>query len=647
MRDAWLIAGLLGILAGEVRAEEPPTPPQVPELTVVVTGTRTPRRISEDPVGTEVIGATELAARNVRDASRALEAEPGIQTERSFRGSSFQLRGFDAKYVRILVDGLPVTGQVNDVIDLRRYAMEGVERIEIVRGATSSLYGSDALAGVVNLISRRPKRPLELAGFAQYGMLNQSVAGLTAGTRKGDVSGSLSLNWFGNDSYDLTPGDENLATNGDSRRAGIATGRLFWSPSERVELSAMVRAGFFDSRGVDLQPPRALFNRRVGEDELSGAIQGRIETDEATRISFSLLGNGFWRDFWRQQRQGPGLDDMQSLETLLRSEVQVDRKIVDTEAAVGAGVQRGSLTSPRLEGGNASVVAGWLFAQAEAMFFDRLQLIAGGRLDLDQTFGVHVSPRIAMRLHLMGRGDGLALRASYGEGFRAPSFGERFLAFHNQVANYVVYGNTALRPEVSRGGQLSLEWTPAKVAALGRFVPSARVTGHFNALQGIIQPREMADSTLVEQRFQYVNYDTGRIAGIEAALRGTWNRNLIADLGFAWLDAQATVDGQRRYLPGRAARQATLSVIARAPSWGTELSVRQQVLVGRSALADDTRLPALYLADVKVSQRVWRNEKTSSDVEAYVLGENLANQNDLAFLALPGRLVTAGVAARY
>src|SRR4051794_31513303 len=92
-------------IAPVVEPETAVEPPEVPEQVLVITGTRTPRRVTDDPVGTERIGARELAARNVRDASHALEAEPGIQVERSFRGSSFQLRGLDAKYTRVLVDG--------------------------------------------------------------------------------------------------------------------------------------------------------------------------------------------------------------------------------------------------------------------------------------------------------------------------------------------------------------------------------------------------------------------------------------------------------------------------------------------------------------------------------------------------------------
>lgn len=627
-------------------ADVPASDPPMPELSVVVTGTRTARRVTEDPVGTEVVGARELDTRGVRDASSVLESEPGVQLQRSFQGSSFQLRGLDAKYVRILVDGLPVTGQVNDVIDLRRYSVEGLERIEIVRGAASSLYGSDALAGVINLISRRPVHALELSGFAEYGSVNTSVAGVTAGTRQGDVATSISANWFGNDSWDLDPTDDNPATNGDARRVGLATARVFWTPSERVELQAHARGGHIDSRGVDFQPPRALYNRRVAETEGALALQGAWTPVDSTRISASLQGNGFWRTFDRRQRQGPGDEYMESVETLLRGELQVDHALTRwLELTVGGGGQNAHLASPRLEGGGERVNTGWAFAQAETSF-GPVNLVAGARLDHDSAFGTHLSPRASARIGLFGE-EHLALRLSYGEGFRAPSFGERYLLFRNQVANYIVFGNAALDAETSRGALAALEYVPRRSPWGGRLVPHARVAFHHTLLDGLIQPRETSDSSGVEQRFQYVNYSDGRITGVEASAGVGYRDRLVVDFGYAWLATRATFDDVERALPGRAENQATLNVIWRHPRLGTEASLRQQVLLGRAALEDDTMLPFLYTADVRVSQRLWRADTRRSELRAYAAAENLAGMTDPLFLQLPGRTFTAGLSARY
>lgn len=629
----------------------------MPEQGVVVTGTRTPRKLRDDPIGTEVVGAKELGARNVRDASTALAAEPGIQVERSFRGSSFQLRGLDAKYVRMLMDGMPLVGQVNDTIDLRRYATEGIERIEVLRGTASALYGSDALAGVVNLISRRPRQPLEGSVFAQYspdravplvGKVESTAVGGTLGTRQGDLAASLSFNWFGNDSYTLSEGDPAaLPTNGDSRSSGMATGRVFWTPSPQLEAMAFVRGGGFFSRGVDLQLPRALFNRRVGEQELSAGTQATWRPDEQTRLVFFLQGNGFWREFWREQRQVAGsAESMNSLETLVRGEVQADRAVSPTlEVLGGAGGQVGALSSPRLEQNGGSVASGWAFAQVEWRPHALVDLVAGGRLDVDQLFGVHATPRAVLRLKADPLVDGLSLRLKYGEGFRAPSFGERYLAFHNQVANYVVYGNKDLGPELSRGFEAGLDWTPAWPGA--GVVPTARVNVFRSSLTGLIQPVERADSSLAFQRFQYLNYSEATIGGVEAATRISAGEWLVADLGYAWLDTRATIDGVTRVLPGRAARQVTGMVVLQSDEWGTQLTARGQLLFGRTALDADVMLDPVAIADLRLGQRVWRAEKGGSELQLYVTADNVLDVTDPNFFQYPGRVIQAGLQARH
>ncbi len=650
-RGTSLFAALVVCAAHALAEEAPPSPEEAQErvrepapVTIVVTGTRTPRRATEDPIGTEVVGARELQQRNVRDASRALDAEPGIQVERSFRGSSVQVRGLESKYLRVLVDGMPVVGQVNDVIDLRRYSMDGIERIEVVRGAASALYGSDALAGVMNLISRRPRKAVEGSGFVQYGQLNSSAAGLYAGTKRGSLGATLALNWFGNDSYDLTPGNEDLSTNGDARRAATGTARLFWKPRESLDVMGFLRAGYFDTRGVDLQPPRALWNRRVGEVELAAGATIGWHPSERTRVMALLQGNRFGRSFWREQRQGPGLDDQRSQELLFRGEAQVDTRVRDAfTIAGGAGGQRAQLDSPRITGGAATTLTGWGYLQAELSKPGLGELVLGGRLDLDRDFGTHLTPRIAARLSLSPMLTGLSVRASYGQGFRAPSLGERYLDFKNGAANYVVRGNAGLRPEVSNALQAGLEWSPP-ASSMGRLLPTVRLTVHTNALEGLIQP---VDPSGTQTYFQYQNYSTATLRGLELMARLSVDRWLTVDAGGALLDAQGTLDGVTRRLPGRARYQLTGMVIAVPAEWGTELTLRGQWQGGRSPLDPEAQgdAPNLLLVDARVAQRLHRFS-TGTELQLYLSAENLLNATDITFLTLPGRLVLGGLQAR-
>src|SRR4051812_28984422 len=156
---------------------------------VVVTGSRTERSLGEAPVATEVISREEIEESGARDAAELLEDRPGVYLERGFAGAAPELEGLPADYTLILVNGVRVPGRVNGVIDLSRFASENIERIEIVRGAGSALYGSDAIAGVINIITRAASRPLELDGSANVGAFGRFE--LTGGAGTKGKAGSL------------------------------------------------------------------------------------------------------------------------------------------------------------------------------------------------------------------------------------------------------------------------------------------------------------------------------------------------------------------------------------------------------------------------------------------------------------------------
>jgi outer membrane cobalamin receptor len=476
-------------------------------------------------------------------------------------------------------------------------------------------------------------------------MLNNSGAGLWAGARRGALAASLSLNWAGNDSYDLTPGNEDLSTNGDARRAATGSARLFYRPSDKLDVMAFVRRGRFDTRGVDLQLPRALWNRRVGEDETAAGGTATLTSDAATRWTLLGQGNRFGRSFYRQQRQGPGLDDQRSAETLGRAELQGDRTFGErVSVTAGLGGQRSVLESPRLSSGGASSTTAWSYLQTELRREGWGELLGGGRVDADANYGTHVSPRVAARLGLGRLVEGLVVRGNVGRGFRAPSLGERYLDFKNGAANYVVHGNASLKPETAWSQQVSLEWSPSAARFEG-LVPSLRLTAHRTNLSGLIQAVDRSGGQNTD--FAYENYATARVQGVESAVRVAYRRTLVLDVGYASLDARGVLDGTEKRLPGRAGRQFTWGLVATREEAGTEVAVRGQYQTHRQPLdTEETGFAApLLLCDVKVTQRLARLD--GGELSAYVSVENLADDTDIAFLALPGRLVLAGMQVRH
>lgn len=160
-----------GICATE---ELPATPPHdtlsVNMEDVVITATRTPLPLKKTPVITRVITARDLESRGVATIQEALENElAGVEFHQAGYGTSLSFQGLDARYVLFLVNGERMAGETYGNIDYARIPVSNIERIEIVRGASSVLYGSNAMGAVVNIITKMPQKQVEVNASLRYG----------------------------------------------------------------------------------------------------------------------------------------------------------------------------------------------------------------------------------------------------------------------------------------------------------------------------------------------------------------------------------------------------------------------------------------------------------------------------------------------
>lgn len=160
------------------RAQEPDSVRHYDVAEVVVTATRTPLALKDTPVITRVIAAADIAREGIVSLPDLLQRElAGVEFHQAGYGTSMSFQGLDARYVLILVDGERIAGETYGNIDYSRIPLSDIERIEIVRGASSVLYGSNAMGAVVNIITRMPKKRVEVRGSVRYGTRYQSNGG--------------------------------------------------------------------------------------------------------------------------------------------------------------------------------------------------------------------------------------------------------------------------------------------------------------------------------------------------------------------------------------------------------------------------------------------------------------------------------------
>lgn len=149
---------------------------------VVITATRTPLPLKKTPVITRVITARDLESRGVATIQEALENElAGVEFHQAGYGTSLSFQGLDARYVLFLVNGERMAGETYGNIDYARIPVSNIERIEIVRGASSVLYGSNAMGAVVNIITKMPQKQVEVNASLRYGTPYQDNSNETLG----------------------------------------------------------------------------------------------------------------------------------------------------------------------------------------------------------------------------------------------------------------------------------------------------------------------------------------------------------------------------------------------------------------------------------------------------------------------------------
>lgn len=627
---------IFNIVVPLARAAEPSAPTSSDEVAeeIVVTATRSARRRTEAPVTTEVIDRRAIEASGAQDLAELLSMHPGLQVTRSFLGSTVQIHGLGAEHALVIVDGQRVAGRTGDAVDLSRFPIDAIERIEIVKGPGSALYGSDALAGVIHIVTRKAEHRLEARALGRGTHTGGSDLSLGLGHRGERWSTRLDAGHHRDPAFDLDPGDP--ATSGSATEQLQVDGRVDGRLATGMDLGLRGAWTRRQRDGVDLSEAGALFDRTNLSEEVRLAIEPRIVTD--TRGTLSLLAAAsLYRDqYLLDQHGGTGLDDYEDTrETVAQLQVQADRVHGRHHLTLGVDGLAEWIVTERIAGGRGDRRRAAAFAQDEIALDDRLAVMPSVRVDADTAFGTWPTGMLAARWHTS---EALTLRGRVGTGYRAPSFRELYLRFENPSAGYRIDGNTELRPERSLHGSVAADLQLSEAFAI-------TASGFWNELSDLIGYGTVDDGGPGGPvRYAYVNVDSARTRGGELGLRVDVDRVLDVQATLVLTD---TLDRAREApLEGRAALQGTLTATVRSVDDRTRATARANVLGPRPFyLSDgaggetrlDTRPHALLDA---------RLERRFGPVGLALGVENLLNAGHIDFLAIPPRRFWAGVDAR-
>lgn len=555
---------------------------------VVVTVTRTQEEVKAVPQTVEVITKEDIEQLGATDVYSALRLAANVDvTSAGMAGHNVMIRGMSTNHTLILIDGKRFAGEdtsaTQNVYALGRLSLSNIERIEIVRGSASAQYGSDALGGVINIITKKSKEPSVMVGlstgseainnyyhidFGKQGNFSSTFDMRFSDVRKNMQSGDEGSNYYGpiqdfnfsgtwdlgNDKeIDLTLGYYNEHTKADyadKYTSGMQTSKdkKEWYDYRRYDYSLgysgktdnsdyMIRT--FYSR---LDKENNLYNYRSNfpgsMENILGSMYPKYDWDKSTYTLWGIEGKNtiqlndnhlltFGGEYRQNKVEGTRLGD--------------GGDNVHQVSQSGNGYNSPKSYSDK----DITNYAGYI--QDEWQVNDKLLVIPSIRYDHDSSFGGEVTPKIGATYFIS---DNSRIKANWGKGFKAPTISELYMAMHRAMGGQTVnvYGNPDLKPEKSTSWDISFE--AEKDNNFGK------LTYFNNDVKNLITTKQTGNSYFEQG---YVNVDEAEIDGVEMEIGRNLDDKWTIKVTSNWLDATDKVSGDR--LDNRARNMTTLQLL--------------------------------------------------------------------------------------
>ncbi|WP_443938655.1 TonB-dependent receptor [Pedobacter sp. MW01-1-1] len=510
-----------------------------------------------------IISRSTIEKMGSRRLDEVLKEQTGIAIVNNISGGArsvgIQMQGFGSEYIMILIDGQPMVGRNNGNFDLSRISVANIERIEIIKGASSCLFGSDALGGAINIVTRYGAVvPQGMASIA-YGSLNITDATIEGETPFASQRGSanVSANYYHSDGFNTNPSYIQAGTTAPPYDNYAVQGRLRYQLTKNGILSLSGRYGL----------RRSFMEKDFGLGNVSKDTQDEQEINLGANYNYTFSSgvksvtryyytdfNSDMNVFW--QNSASAVTNEVFKQRLHRLEQQFAYRLdnhVNFTAGLGGSTETmrdASLTNP------AAMNAAFVYAQGDVKITEKIGAVAGLRYDYTNNYAGRVNPSLGLQYQVLPK---LQLKAGFGTGFKAPDFKTRYLVFYNPVANYLVIGNEVLKTtldELQAQGQISeirnyllstlnenlkaekskslnasVAWSPKEWLKLEGGVFYHKLRNQINSIQ-------VATGSNNRNIYTYQNLPEAVNKGIDALLKITPLKDMEISMGYQFLIAK-------------------------------------------------------------------------------------------------------------
>jgi outer membrane receptor for ferrienterochelin and colicins len=521
---------------------------------VVVTANRQERKLSNVTVPVSIVNAKQIQQAGSLRLTDILKEQPGLNMTSGF-GAGVQLQGLNPDYTIILINGEPLVGRTAGVLDLNRIALGNIKKIEIVKGPSSSLYGSEAMAGVINIITESGAN-IPLQASIRYGTYETYDVGINNSMNTKSLFYQGFYNYYSTNGYSIRPNSNSRVT----------------TPIGRYSLNQQLKYNITNNTHI-------AFSLRITDEKITNDISvsnggntinslgKEHNSDRNASISlnhrFSNSLKTSFRSYFTEYNAKQDLTTVTGApyydllnHIFKRIENQTDwninnhLNIITGAGAVWEGVKSSRYDSEQVRKTN---TIGYGFTQLEWTPSKQLFLIGGIRFDKNETFASAVSPKFSALYKVNSKHK---IKFSIGEGFKAPDFRQLYLDFTNAAAGgYSVFGTAqaqqvienlqrlgqigtlydsyyqlnTLKPEYSTGIHFSWEYEPNT----NSFV-SAQVFR--NDIRNLIQVQQVGAYITGAQLFSYLNIGRAFTQGIELEVKQKLNTHFTMSAAYQYLE---------------------------------------------------------------------------------------------------------------